>query len=335
MPESFPLGKLPADVLADLLARYPVRDPRVILGPSPGEDATVLDLGSCYLVAKTDPITFATDEIGWYVVNVNANDIAATGGTPTWFMATLLLPEGRATRSLVDSIFDQMHTACEALNITLVGGHSEITYGIDRPIVVGMMLGLAGKDELVTTGGVQTGDVLLVTKGIPIEATAIIAREKAGVLRGKFDPDFLARCAAYLHTPGIGVVNDAVLARQAGRVHAMHDPTEGGLATGLWEMADAAGKRLVVDPAGAILEDGRLLCEATGLDPLGAIASGALLLAVHPGDVAAIRAALEAGSIAVYEIGHAEDGPAEVIISASGKPLHRPARDEITRLFER
>lgn len=335
MPESFPLGKLPADVLADLLARYPVRDPRVILGPSPGEDATVLDLGSCYLVAKTDPITFATDEIGWYVVNVNANDIAATGGIPTWFMATLLLPEGKATRSMVDSIFDQMHAACKALNITLVGGHSEITYGIDRPIVVGVMLGLSEKDELVTTGGVQTGDVLLVTKGIPIEATAIIAREKAGALRDKFDPDFLARCAAYLHTPGIGVVNDATLARQAGRVHAMHDPTEGGLATGLWEMADAAGKRLVVDPSEAILEDGRLLCEATGLDPLGAIASGALLLAVHPGDTPAIKAALEADGIAVYEIGHAEDGPAEVTISASGKPLHRPARDEITRLFER
>ncbi len=336
MPAPFPLGKLPPDVLAALLARHPVRDPRVIVGPQPGEDAAILDVGADhYLVAKTDPITFATDEIGWYAVQVNANDIAAMGGTPAWFMAVLLLPEGQATRGLVETLLGQIDAACSALGISLVGGHTEITYGIDRPIIAGTMLGLVEKAGLVRSSGAQPGDALIVTKGVPIEATAILAREQAGELADRFSPEFLQRCANYLHDPGISVVRDAAIATRAGRVHAMHDPTEGGLATGLWEMAEAASRRLVVDASPAILPDGRALCEAAGLDALGAIASGALLIAVHPDDAAAVVAALEAEGIAAWHTGHVEEGPAEVI-DASGAPrrLPRPARDEIARLFE-
>ncbi len=336
MPDGFPLGKLPAEVLAALLSRLASGDPRVVIGPRPGVDAAVLDIGGeQYLIAKTDPITFASDEIGWYAVHVNANDIATMGGTPTWFMATLLLPEGRATLSLVTTIFDQIEAACRTLDVTLIGGHTEITYGLERPIVVGMMLGLAERERLVSCSGAQPGDVLIVTKGVPIEATAIIAREKAEVLQDRFEPAFLERCARYLHDPGISVVRDAAIAAQAGRVHAMHDPTEGGLATGLWEMAEVASKRLLVDPSAAVLEDGRALCAAVRIDPLAAIASGALLLAVHADDAEAIVRALGEAGIAGHIIGRVEEGPAEVIDLRGGPhPLPRPQRDEIARLFE-
>jgi len=336
MSDLYPLGKLPHDVLAALLARYPVPDPRVIVGARPGLDAAIIDLGASHLlVAKTDPITFATEEIGWYAVNINANDIACTGGVPLWFMATLLLPENTATPALVEKIFDQIGTACHALGVSVVGGHTEITYGIDRPIVVGAMLGLVEKGRMITAGGAQPGDMLIVTKGVPVEATAIIAREKAGLLRDKFAPDFLTRCANYLYTPGLSVVRDASIAVGAGRVHAMHDPTEGGLATGLWEMAEVSGKRLHVNCAPAILADGAVLCTATGLDPLGAIASGALLMAVHPDDAQQIMAALHTQGIQSYLIGHVEEGPPAVVDMASGdRLLPRPARDEIARLFE-
>mgnify|MGYP005844226403 CR=1 FL=1 len=336
MAKAFPPGKLPIDVLAELLARHPRRDPRVILGPKPGEDAAVLNIGADrYLVAKTDPITFATDEIGWYAVHVNANDIATTGATPAWFMATLLLPPERATRALVEAIFKQIYSACDVLGVSLVGGHTEITPGIDRPIISGTMFGLAEGSRLITTGGAQVDDVLLVTKGVPIEATAIMAREKRDVLEGQFPAEFLERCAGYLHDPGISVVRDASVALHAGRVHAMHDPTEGGLATGLWEMADAAALRLLVNPSLAVLEEGRVLCEALGLDPLGAIASGAMLLAVHSDDAGRIAAALQDAGIPVFRIGSAEQGPADVVV-VQGEPrrLPRPERDEIARLFE-
>ncbi|MBN1309792.1 MAG: AIR synthase family protein [Anaerolineae bacterium] len=335
MTNSFPLGKLPPEILAALLSRSPVRDPRVIVGPRPGEDAAVLDIGSQYLIAKTDPITFVSDEIGWYVVHVNANDIAAMGGTPAWFLATLLLPKDLTTPELVDTIFEQIGSACTSLDISLVGGHSEITYGLNRPIVVGVMLGLVEKDGLITTAGAQVGDTLIVTKGVPVEATAIIARERGEALQDKFPAEFLTHCAGYLHTPGISVLGDAAIATSAGRVHAMHDPTEGGLATGLWELADASGHRLVVDPSAAILDDGRKLCEAAGLDPLGAIASGALLIAAHPDDAKEIMAALQAKGISAYAIGHIEAGSSSVVNVREGNQLlPRPPRDEIARLFE-
>ncbi|UCC65859.1 MAG: hypothetical protein JSV36_22485, partial [Anaerolineae bacterium] len=224
-----PLGKLPHEQLAHLLERYATDDPHLLVGPGLGEDATVIDLGHDFgdrlLVAKTDPITFASDEIGWYAVNVNANDVACMGATPRWFLATLLLPEGRTDDALVERIFGQIGRACAALGISLAGGHTEITYGLDRPIVVGHMLGEVARDRLVTTSGAQVGDVLLLTKGIAVEATAIIAREKAEELAGRFSAGFLARCQSFLRDPGISVVRDAQAALAAGRVHAMHDPT--------------------------------------------------------------------------------------------------------------
>lgn len=334
MPDKYPLGKLPPEDLAALLARHPITDPRVIVGPRPGEDAAILDVGAeQYLVAKTDPVTFATDEIGWYAVHVNANDIATMGGTPLWFMAVLLLPGGGANRAMAETILDQVGAACAAVGASLVGGHTEITYGIDRPIVSGTMFGLVEKGRLVSTGGAQVGDVLLLTKGYPIEATAIIARERGDRLEGEFSPGFVARCANFLHEPGISVVPEARIAARAGRVHAMHDPTEGGVATGLWEMAEAAGLRLVVEPSAALIGVGRALCAAFGLDPLGAIASGALLLAVHPQDAPAVAAALERSGIPAYDIGRVEEGLAGVF-TTDGETLSRPARDEIARLFE-
>jgi hydrogenase maturation factor len=178
--------------------------------------------------------------------------------------------------------------------------------------------------------------MLLVTKGVPIEATAIIARERADMLKGMFTTDFIARCANFLHEPGISVVRDAALAIAAGRVHAMHDPTEGGLATGLWEMAEAAERRLIVDCSGAVIDEGGLLCGANDLDPMGAIASGALLMAVHPEGAENIQTTLKANGIPAHQIGHVEDGaPAVIDTSASvQKPLPRPSRDEIAKLFE-
>ncbi|MFQ6019121.1 MAG: AIR synthase related protein, partial [Dehalococcoidia bacterium] len=82
------VGKLPHELLAQLLAKVRRRDPRVVVGPTPGEDAAVIDLGQRLLVAKSDPITFATDLIGWYAVHVNANDVACMGAKPAWFLAT-------------------------------------------------------------------------------------------------------------------------------------------------------------------------------------------------------------------------------------------------------
>jgi hydrogenase expression/formation protein HypE len=335
-----PLGKLPAEYLADLLSRYAHVDERVVVGPGIGVDATAIEFGDRLLVAKTDPITFATDEIGRYAVNVNANDVACLGATPRWFLATLLLPAGLADRSLTERIFAQLSAACRALGVSLCGGHTEITYGLERPIVVGQMLGEVARDDLVLPGGAQVGDVVVLTKGIAVEGTAIIARERGVDLAGRFPAEFLARCRDFLRQPGISVVRDAQVATACARVHAMHDPTEGGLATGLWELAQAAEVGLLVDQEEiTVLPETATLCAEFDLDPLGVIASGALLVVVAPQDGERVIIHLQEAGITAKIIGRVVVPGEGVMLKTSRRfanlrEVPRFPRDEITRLFE-
>lgn len=332
-----PVGKLDATLLAKLLAGQPLQDERVVVGPRVGEDVAVIDMGDRYLLAKSDPITFATDEIGWYAVNVNANDIATAGAAPKWFLATLLLPEGQTTPALVADLFGQLDSACRELGVTLVGGHTEVTYGLTRPILAGQMLGEVAKDRLVTTAGAQVGDEIVLTKGVAVEGTSLLAREKFEALRAAgIEPGLLERAQGFLHNPGLSVVREALVAVEAVAVHAMHDPTEGGLATGLHEIADAAGVGLRIERERiAILPECAALCAPFGLDPLGLIASGALLIAVSPSETEALLTALHAAGIAAAAIGQVCEPEAGRVLVEGGRerPLPRFDQDEIGRVF--
>ncbi len=332
-----PIGKLPAPALQALLDRHTVKDPRVVVGPRVGEDAAVIDLGDRYLVATSDPVTFVADDVGWYALQVNANDVAVRGARPRWFLATLLLPEGRTTDELVGRLFGQLGEACAELDVALVGGHTEITHGLDRPIVAGTMLGEVAKDRLVTTGGARVGDAVVMTKGVPLEGAAIIAREREAELLARGVPaEVVARAKRLLRVPGLSVLAEAELATELAEVHAMHDPTEGGIATALWELADAAEVGLRID-AGRIvvLPEGRALCAAFGLDPLGTIASGALLLTMSPADAATVIHALAREAIDGHYIGQVvERGKGVMLVEARGeRPMPRFPRDEISKLF--
>jgi hydrogenase expression/formation protein HypE len=334
---ALPVGKLPPQLLARLLGRNLPSDPRVIVGPRVGEDAAVLDMGDRYLVATADPITFATDEAGWYALHVNANDLAVRGARPLWFLATVLLPEGGATETSVERLFAEIGEGCAELGVALIGGHTEVTAGLPRPIVSGCMLGEVAKDRLVTTGGAQPGDALLLTKGVPLEGAAIIARECAAEAeRRGVAADVVKRARDFLRRPGISVVPEARLACDAGRVHAMHDPTEGGLATACWELAQAGDVGLRVDRERIpVLPEGRALCEAFGLDPLGTIASGALLLAVAADDAARVAAACRGAGIDCAEIGRVTEASKGVSLATAGhaRPMPTFHQDEITRIF--
>ena len=337
-PKPLPLGKLPPAWLAQILQRLARPEASVRLGPGVGRDCAVLDIsaGLC-LVAKSDPITFATDEIGWYAVHVNANDVATTGATPRWFLATVLLPQ-TLEPSAVDAIADQLRAACDEIDVTLVGGHTEVTYDLNRPIVMGTLLGAVTPDRLVRPDGACPGDMIVLTKRLAVEATSIIAREKTTELRGVFDAAFLRRCRDFLHQPGISVLRDAQIAVDAGGVHAMHDPTEGGLATALWELAQAAQMDMTIDVAAVPLYgETRQLCAHYGLDPWGVIASGALLLAVEPAHTHPVLDAFRREQIEATVIGRVierSDRPIVLGQYADGvRPLLPFEQDEITRLF--
>jgi hydrogenase maturation factor len=320
-----------------MLAAAPVQDERIMLGPGVGLDCAVLDLGSTLLVFKSDPITFATEEIGWYAVQVNANDIATTGATPVWFLMTLLLPGEGTDASLVEQISQQVFEACQSIGVSVIGGHSEITHGLERPIVVGTMIGEVSRQDLVTPRGASPGERILLTKGVPIEAISILAREFPDKLSGLLSPAEIAQARDYLHDPGISVLEDAWLAVQAGTVTAMHDPTEGGLASALWELAEASKLVITIDPGAVLVPDlAWRICQAFDIDPLSAIASGALLLTTPPGDAARICQALEKEGVPCTEIGRVEKGVPEVwrTTDSGQEMLERPTRDEIARVFD-
>ncbi len=332
-------GKLPHEFLQELLGRHTSRDERVVVGAAVGEDATVIDMGDRYLLAKTDPITFVSEDLGYYAVQVNANDIYCMGGTPKWFLATLLLPETDTSRESVQTIFQQIAEACKNENIVYCGGHTELTVGLDRPILVGLMLGEAEKNRLLHKKLIQEGDQILLAKPIPIEATAIISREKVHEIRQAFSDDFLQRCQQVLHDPGLGVGLAARTAQEAGEVHGLHDITEGGLATALHEVSRAAGLGLQVRYDDIpFLPEGKLLCDHFGLDPLGCIGSGSLLIICCNDSLNNILNALDRAGISAACIGSMlgpEDG---VAIAAGDEPYQRlPVfnQDEIIKILAR
>jgi len=332
----YPTGKLPLEDLSRLLARYTQKDPRIVVMPGIGRDATVISFSDKYLVAKTDPITFATDQIGYYAVHINANDIAAMGGIPRWFLVTLLLPEGKTGPGDVEDIFAQLSGACKELGVVLCGGHTEITHGLARPIVVGQMLGEVEKEKLVSPDKMRLGDEILLTKGIAIEGTALIARERKGrgVLLGEEE---IKGCQQLLKSPGISVVREARIANEVAEVHAMHDPTEGGLATGLHELAAAAGMGMLVEMEKiTIFPETEILCQKLKLDPLGLLASGALLIAVAAGEAEKVIRALKAEGISASVIGKIWEREKGVKLVKEGRVKDMPSfdRDEVARLFE-
>jgi hydrogenase expression/formation protein HypE len=331
-------GKLPPEILADLLRKLRRRDPRVLLGPAIGRDAAVLDLGDGRaLVATMDPVTFAEEHIGWYAVNVNANDIACMGARPAWFLATALLPVG-APDALPARIFDELSRACEQLEIELIGGHTEVTGGIDHAIVVGAMLGEAAHNEIVSGENIRPGDCVLLTKRIAIEGTALLARDSPDILKQRgVTTQTIDRAAAMLFAPGISVVEDARAICRATRPRLMHDATEGGVATALHEMAAAAALTLSIDLAAiAVYDETREICHALELDPRGLLASGALLAIVDAGDYTAVADALARAKIDCQVIGRVGSGAARVIIDGedSSAPLLAFDRDELARFYD-
>ncbi len=342
--DKFPPGKLPISVMNKIIEKYLKPDLklesgcRVIFGPHAGQDVAVIDMGDKYLVTKSDPITFTSDSIGSYVVNINANDIVTSGAKPIGFQPTVLLPENKTDEALVDKIFSDMRATCDNYGITITGGHTEITIGLDRPIICGMMWGEVKKEDLVTTFGGKPGDALILTKGIAIEGAYIISKEKeADLIQNNINLQLIRNCQNLLNSPGISIVKEAQLIHSNFTVHAMHDPTEGGFAMGLVEMAQNSncGAKIEYDAIPLILGTEEF-CNLYGLDPFGLIASGALLMAVPKENAADIVSFLEKNDIHAAEIGILTEKPEVFSVKYSSgeiKPLKYSPIDEITRIF--
>ncbi len=325
-------GKVPRGVLEILLDVVgDVRDESVILGPGEGLDAAVIDLNGKRIVVTSDPITGAGESAGFYVVHVNANDVAVLGAKPRWMLLTLMLPEGRGSM-LALQVEKDAKKAAEELGITIVGGHSEVTPGLKRLIVSGTMIGIAD-GRLVLPNGARPGDDIIMTKWGGLEGTSIIAIEKRNELTRVFGLDFVRRAIELRRM--ISVVKEALKAAELG-ANAMHDPTEGGVSNGLHEMADASGVGFRVNIEKVPFKEETLrLCEFYGLNPFALISSGTLLIASPKEESKAILRALRDDGINATVVGEfTKEGERLVIRDGHEEELRRPESDEIWKVVD-
>ena len=325
-----PVGKLPEVLLAELLGAGAPLPAEVLVGPAVGEDACVLAVDEGVLVAATDPITMTAAGVGGHAVLINANDVAVMGVRPRWFLCTVLLPEG-TRESELRGLFADLRVALERLGVALVGGHTEVTPAVRQTLVVGQMLGTAPRGAWVRSAGMRPGDVLLQIGPVPVEGAAVLAAE-AGERLASVDEKLLEGARRALEEPGISVVEPALHAFELGAT-AMHDPTEGGLSAGLWELARASGLALEVDDQAVLwFPPGAALCRAVGADPWGTLASGALLAAFPPERADLALASLAAGGRGVARIATAAAGDT-VHLALHDEPLARYERDELSRVL--
>lgn len=304
------------------------------MGPAPGEDAAAVRVGEGVLVAAADPITLTGREAGRLAVLVNANDVAVMGARPRWFLATLLLPEGSVAGDVHD-VFAGLTSGLAAVDATLVGGHTEVTPAVRHLVVSGQMLGTTTGARVVTTGGARPGDVVVQVGPVPVEGAAVLAAELSDRLADVAAADRAAAAGA-VDDPGISVVAPALIAAELGAT-AMHDPTEGGLAGGLHELAEASRCAVRVDLDKVTwFPPGVAVCQAVGADPLATLASGCLLTTFPASAVEAVTERLMAAGHVAAVLGRVEEGGG--VTGGDGRAIARPDRDEVARvlsLFER
>ncbi len=332
----FRTGKIPTEILVRSVFRYKgAQDRSVILGSSIGEDAALVSLGKNVLVLTTDPVTGTASDIGWLAVHVNANDVACRGARPKWFLCDLLLPE-KSNAALVEKIMKQVDKAAKGIGVAVVGGHTEVTPGLKRPIVSGYMVGVVSREKYVTSHSVCPQDQIIMTKTVGIEGTSVLATDFAHRLRQKIGPRSLKRAKGFRNM--ISVVDDALIAARAGGVRAMHDPTEGGLLQGVWELAEASHVGFVIHESQiAIRPETNEICSALGVDPLRLMSSGCLIIVAERGKSNGILRALKKHHIPARIIGTVTPksrGRKLVGVQGSIRKVAPSERDELYRIIE-
>ncbi len=319
-------GKLPVEVLRRaVLGAAGAPSPLVVTGPKPGLDFAAIRLGKKYLIVSADPITGASRRLGEYAVEVSANDVATSGNRPQFAESILLLPEGWTERS-VSVVAAQVDSAAKRLGISVVGGHTEITPGLERPIAA--VTAFAVADRYVSSDQAEAGDSIMMTKSAGIEGTAVIAAE-SGRVRRRLPKKTLERAERLASS--VSVVEEAARGFETGSVHAMHDCTEGGVLGAVFEMSVASGLGFSLEPGLVpVAPETRAVCDALSLDPLKLIGSGSLLMSVEKGSEDRVAAALEPLCLATVIGRFAKSG--RVMVGRSGKVAVREApEDELWR----
>ncbi|NHJ13305.1 MAG: hydrogenase [Candidatus Thorarchaeota archaeon] len=328
-------GKIPPDILSSLVFTHlGSRDPDLLLGPRIGEDASLIRIGKKVLVAATDPITGSVEDVGWLAVHVNANDVATFGIRPRWFLASIMLPASSSETELAKIIL-QIDEAAKSLDIAVAGGHTEITAGLDKPVVAGFMLGVADEGKYVTSSGAKPGDAIIMTKTAALEGTSILATEGEQYLSKYISKDLLIEGRRLRNS--ISVVREGIAAFETGHLTSMHDPTEGGLAGGIHEICDASNVGFVLNmDAIPVHEATKAICDHLKMDVLNLISSGCMLMTCVPEKGLEVVDAIHHVGINAKIIGDIveETGNRSIMKGQSLTPLPRPKNDALWQALD-
>jgi len=326
-------GKLPPERLSAFLRK--IYRPRgdVLLGPGVGEDYAALLADGVAVVVHSDPVTGAGENAGWLAVHVACNDVATSGADPRWLLVTLLA-SGGSTFERLEELADQIRSAADEVGASVVGGHTEVTPWLQRDIVVTTAMGYTRPDRLIRSSGARPGDLAIVTKAAALEGTAILATDLRDRLTGRVDEGTLRRASEFIRE--ISVVRDARIAADLG-AHALHDPTEGGVAAGIQEVAMASGVGVIVREEGIPVRRETLeICGALSVDPMRLVSSGSLLIAAPRESANDIVGELRAGGVEAAVVGEfVEDPSVRVMIRRDGSrlDLNEPVSEELWRVI--
>lgn len=324
-------GKVSETVLKrTVFKQLTVKRPEILTGPRIGDDCSIGQFDKDELFSLScDPITGAVQDIGALAVHITANDIAASGAEPVGLMLTILLPADASEDDLKNIIKDVNET-CKALNITVMGGHTEVTPVVNQPVVCVTGIGKMKKDKYLNRKKAKAGQDIIMTKWAGLEGTAIIATEKEAELKAHYNPEFIDKAKALKQY--MSVVLESKIAHEHGIV-LMHDATEGGIFGALWELAANArkGVEIVLENI-PIKQETVEICEYYDLNPYKLISSGSMLIIADDGP-SLIQKLNENGVFATI-IGKVVEGNDRIVIQEDTRRSLEPAKtDELYKVI--
>jgi len=329
------LSKFSYETLKECVYPYQgAKDPDVLLGPEFGEDVSLTRFGNGILASHVDPIIGAIENIGRLAVHISCNDIATAGIRPRWILTLVLVPDPQ-DKNLVKEIMQDINTAAQEINVAVIGGHTGYSSGITRPLVSVTALGTSAKQTPIRTSGARIGDHILITKGIALEGTSILAQDFADVaLDLGLTKDDLSEAARLVDQ--ISVIEEATILAKCGAT-AMHDVTRGGLFETLLEIALLSSVGIDLDVSKLLIPNiVTRFAESFNFDPLRMISSGTLAASVPFEALEETQSNLQDRNIPFADIGMVIPGEG-VYIHEDQKTTHHTGlhaeSDELARLW--
>jgi len=326
-------GKLSSENLQEMIINQikPIHSD-ILIRPGVGEDCSAIEFGEFACVLSTDPITGAASEIGRLAVHINCNDIASSGVKPMALMLTILVPPTTSQDEL-NFIMKQASEEAAKLGVDIIGGHTEITTAVNRPLVSATAIGKQLKSNLVTSSGSKAGDKLIMTKHVALEGAGILAFDKERELSQTLTVDEIKHAQKMLDD--ISVIPEGVIAGAFG-VTAMHDVTEGGILGAVWEMSEASGLGCTLSRQALPIDSVTAkICRFFDIDVLKLISSGCMLITVSADRADALLHQLEEAQVSATIIG--EMTVSKDVLMADGdiiEAVEPPEADELYKVVD-